>query len=262
VKKPCIICLNKSESLSIEHIVPESMGNSIYILEGGTVCDQCNNRFSKFEDKAISNSIFHMERARFGFKTKKGKAPRGKIDKLSITGDQDFRKNIINIKGLDSENFQDFDPKTGRGRLLVRSFDKSEVATSKLLLKMGIESIFKSKPEVYNTSDFTDLRNFLTSKETNDWPFITANKKQPNFQDILSYTLKRKFKIKRIAIKYCELNLDSLLFLFSFGSVIMIINLLNRNLHWIRNIKSSQAIVSVYPEYFETRIKYINQQIT
>jgi hypothetical protein len=42
--KVCIICDTPNEAKAIEHIVPESMGNTFYVLEKGDVCDPCNNR--------------------------------------------------------------------------------------------------------------------------------------------------------------------------------------------------------------------------
>lgn len=44
----CIFCKQNSEgSRSVEHIIPESIGNTRHILPRGTVCDRCNNYFSR-----------------------------------------------------------------------------------------------------------------------------------------------------------------------------------------------------------------------
>ena len=69
----CIICDSEDESKSVEHIVSESFGNKEYVMQKGEVCDICNGRFSKCEQSALSNSVFVMERARFGVESKKGR---------------------------------------------------------------------------------------------------------------------------------------------------------------------------------------------
>lgn len=76
----CIFCKLESDKKPIEHIIPESFGNKNYILKNGCVCDKCNNRFSKFESIALSNTVFVMERARLGVESKKGKSAKG-VDK-------------------------------------------------------------------------------------------------------------------------------------------------------------------------------------
>ena len=44
----CIFCgSDTSQSTSVEHIIPESFGNSKAILRKGIVCDKCNNYFSR-----------------------------------------------------------------------------------------------------------------------------------------------------------------------------------------------------------------------
>ena len=49
----CIFCKLRSDEKVIEHIIPESFGNKEYILKNGLVCNECNNRFSKFEPEII-----------------------------------------------------------------------------------------------------------------------------------------------------------------------------------------------------------------
>ena len=44
----CIFCKKDSlDSKSIEHIMPESLGNVNHILQPGVVCDECNNYFAR-----------------------------------------------------------------------------------------------------------------------------------------------------------------------------------------------------------------------
>jgi len=44
----CFFCrCDSSDSKSVEHIIPESLGNRKYILGKGIVCDKCNNYFAR-----------------------------------------------------------------------------------------------------------------------------------------------------------------------------------------------------------------------
>src|SRR5690554_1933439 len=75
--KKCIFCNENSEnSKSVEHIIPESLGNNKYILEPGIVSDKCNNYFSRAIEKPILDSE-DFRNARFYqyIESKKGKIP-------------------------------------------------------------------------------------------------------------------------------------------------------------------------------------------
>lgn len=48
----CVFCKQDSSgSRSIEHIIPQSLGNALHTLPVGVVCDHCNNYFSKEVEK-------------------------------------------------------------------------------------------------------------------------------------------------------------------------------------------------------------------
>jgi hypothetical protein len=96
----CIFCGSTHALNTVEHIVPESLGNKSYALEKGKICADCNNGFSKFEDIAQSKSILGYERARLAVMTKKGKPGRGKTGHLEFIGSEDFKKNYIRAAGL------------------------------------------------------------------------------------------------------------------------------------------------------------------
>ena len=249
----CIFCDNPNDAKSIEHIVSESFGNKEYIMKKGKVCDVCNGRFSKFEKTALTNSVFIMERARFARETKKGKNAKGKIGNLIIEGDEDFRKDYITAEGLTTENFVNFDPKTKVGYLMIPAFDKSEVATSKLLLKMGLESLFTSQKCLFKKYDFSDLKNYLTSKTNNDWPFLTSDFELQKFKSIPKCTDKFRLNKIKCQLKYLELNNESLVFKFRYGSISTTINLLNRNLEWIKLFTNQDDKAILYPKHFRDK---------
>lgn len=74
----CIFCKRDSEaSRSVEHVIPESLGNTDHILPRGVVCDACNNYFARKIEKPLLETPYfreHCYRARI--QTKKGRPPR------------------------------------------------------------------------------------------------------------------------------------------------------------------------------------------
>lgn len=86
----CIFCKSdSSNSKSIEHIIPESLGNKKQILSKGIVCDSCNNYFArKIEKPVLEMPYFKSLRGRIMIENKKGKIPK-------ISG---FTKNKDNIE--------------------------------------------------------------------------------------------------------------------------------------------------------------------
>jgi hypothetical protein len=74
----CIFCKNdSSKSISVEHIIPESLGNKRNILSKGVVCDSCNNYFgNKIEKTVLELPYFKSLRSRLLIENKKGKNSR------------------------------------------------------------------------------------------------------------------------------------------------------------------------------------------
>jgi len=250
----CIICDNENESKSVEHIVPESFGNKDYVMQKGEICDECNNMFSKFENKALSNTIFVMERARFGIKTKKGKPAKGRIKELEIEGSKDLTPSLIGVVGLNSGNFKNYNPITKTGDLYVSSFDKSESATAKLLLKIGVESIYKSQHKIYEKYNFQDLKDHLKGKTNTDWSFIRTDLEIEKFTSVLRYIDKHKLKNKHYNLGLLEVDENTLLFKFKFGAVAMVINLVNKNNKWIESFYQKDNSISIFPEHIKNKI--------
>ncbi|MBF0834275.1 HNH endonuclease [Bacteroides acidifaciens] len=70
----CIFCHKDSSiSKSVEHIIPESLGNKHHFLPKGYVCDACNHYFAvKVEKELLEQSYFVSMRFRNEILTKKG----------------------------------------------------------------------------------------------------------------------------------------------------------------------------------------------
>jgi hypothetical protein len=105
-KMSCIFCASENDLKSIEQIVNESLVNCHYTLDIGNICGKCNNNFSVFENKVLTQSIIGMERTRLGVTTKKGKAAKAKTGAIEFEGDEEFKKNYITITGLEKRKSQ------------------------------------------------------------------------------------------------------------------------------------------------------------
>lgn len=77
VNEVCIFCSGDcSSSVSVEHIVPESLGNKDHYLPRGIVCDKCNNYFArKIEGPLLSGEYFRYARAQMLVRNKRGLVP-------------------------------------------------------------------------------------------------------------------------------------------------------------------------------------------
>ena len=73
----CIFCKKEStSSRSVEHIIPESLGNVSHTLPVGVVCDKCNNYFARKVEKPFLDSLYIQERRFYaGIPNKKERIP-------------------------------------------------------------------------------------------------------------------------------------------------------------------------------------------
>ncbi|HLP18763.1 MAG TPA: HNH endonuclease [Chitinophagales bacterium] len=252
--RKCIFCDEENEAKAREHIVSESLGNKRYIIEKSAVCDKCNAKFSKFEQVALGNSIFVMSRAIQGIASKKGKTAKGRVGDLEIQGDDKFTKKHVVIKGLDKVPLQNFDPITRIGDLTIKTFDKSESAAAKLLLKTGIAGLYKSHPKVFNSYDFSQAKDFLSGKNNKDWPIITSDFEIGTFRSVPQ--LEDKYSLSHIDCKltFLELDLDTLLFKFKYGGIPMMLNLVDRDIWWIRDVIANDPKAVIYPEHYRKKV--------
>ncbi|SDL51542.1 HNH endonuclease [Pedobacter antarcticus] len=252
----CIFCLKKNEAKSIEHIVSESLGNTIYLMERGRVCDACNKRFANFEREALSSTVLLMERARMGIPNKKGNAAQGVIGKIGIQGNKDFLKNLVTLGGLPQEEIADWDPQKQTFSLKLPAFDKNEVAVSKTLLKIGLESLFTSKRKVFKKYDFTQLRQFLDNSDPTEWPMVVfSGKTIGTFESIPINIHKYHLSRFRCSLLFQEKDSRTLLFKFSYGGIHMMINLLNRDLDWLEEQQAPATHDTIYPAHYRKKLE-------
>lgn len=73
--KTCLYCRSAGPFTTVEHVIPESLGNDELILKEG-VCDKCQSYFGKeVEQYVLSKTPIGVWRTLIGIKTKKGRLP-------------------------------------------------------------------------------------------------------------------------------------------------------------------------------------------
>jgi hypothetical protein len=252
---PCIICGVDEPDAPLEHIVPESMGNQFYTLTKGNLCKAHNNIFSEFEGKALTKTILGMERARIGVKTKKGRPAISKTGEIQFTGDDSFRKNVIRVTGLTPHDIKDFDPLTGTFKITVQGFDKTEVATAKLMLKIGLEAMSESRKEVFNKYDLKEAKQYLDKKSNTDWPFLITKTRLTKFVSIPRFNTKYRLKQIRCELLISEIDSKTLLFNFVYQGVSIVTNLAGRGIDWVKPYIDSGGNTELYPVHLRKKIR-------
>ncbi|MHB8088852.1 MAG: hypothetical protein ACYDH2_11470 [Anaerolineaceae bacterium] len=107
----CIYCLNNSGPFtSIEHILPEGLGNEDLILPRGFVCDTCNNgTLSGLDNYLLQFEPLSFLRVLYTQCTKDGKLPKGDYKNFSIKK-TDPRNIVLTAKdGNGFRNLKEYD---------------------------------------------------------------------------------------------------------------------------------------------------------
>ena len=144
----CIFChMDSSASKSVEHIIPESLGNKEHVLPKGYVCDTCNHYFSvKIESQLLAQPYFISMRRRNDIRTKKGKYVAEKMffpgaHKISETR-LDFEEGILYITDKDViKSIEDGHCNCAISRYIEEP-EYPNILMSRFLAKCAYESIF------------------------------------------------------------------------------------------------------------------------
>jgi HNH endonuclease len=155
----CIFCHSVAGPFkSVEHIVPESLGNfsDRHVLPTGAVCDQCNNYFaSSVEGIVLDHTSFRNLRAKYRVPSKKGRFPyvRGHARNTDIEvgmrlNEETQRLEFFAIKEsqkADFERLKRLDALYVRPNVLVfpMTVDPPEKEMSRFLAKMAFESLYR-----------------------------------------------------------------------------------------------------------------------
>ena len=211
----CIFCLEESDGFNtVEHIVPESLGNIDDILTNA-VCDKCQNYLgTEIENFVLSKTPFGFWRTISGTKTKKGKNPffdpsqavskRGKIDNYHPLTD-----NNITMHPADNESIIEVTTDNDKIRQEIFSGERTNikvVLTPKMLIYMGrflgkIALEYWYKAFNYDVFDerFNGLRNYIRYGSVNEvWPVMLGQLTE----NTLTYKAISKFEEGRTLYAY------------------------------------------------------------
>ncbi len=181
----CIFCgVDSSGSKSVEHIIPESLGNTTAILRKGIVCDKCNNYFSrKVEGPFLNSEAIRMIRQELELTNKRGKLitefafPRVRKEYVKQISEYEYliyTKQNKNKKELAAsvKEYQEYLQKTDE--ILF----KPNINVSRLLAKMAVESfIFRCGSSddvceyVLNDEAFKQIRENTRIGSAKIWPY-------------------------------------------------------------------------------------------
>jgi HNH endonuclease len=138
----CIFCKQDSSgSASVEHIVPESLGNTDHVLPIGVVCDVCNQYFArKVERQLLESPMFRLLRSDMAVPNKRGRIPIW-----------------LPSEGTKRPDYRQM------GRFLAK------IALEALAFK--VQSVPGWNDELVDQPALDDLRRFARYNEGPDWPF-------------------------------------------------------------------------------------------
>ncbi len=144
----CIFCKQPSaSSVSVEHIIPEALGNEDHILPAGIVCDQCNNYFGrKIEGPLLDSGHFHGLRFRQSLPNKRGEVPpafglypQGRVE-VALKREKDSSLSIGPRFENDSDVFANAVRFNKTGSIWVPISDNIEpILLTRFLAKVGLE---------------------------------------------------------------------------------------------------------------------------
>jgi hypothetical protein len=178
----CIFCReDTAASCSIEHILPESLGNKLHVLPPGVVCDRCNNYFSHSVEKPFldSPSIEHL-RFHKGLEGKRGRIPSIKgfmFPHFPVTLFRDTRSEGLAVDVPEESIATLLSAKAGRLIMLLTAPMSSATVISRFVAKVALEALadrLSHRTEgidcVVSETQLDALRDHARRGTISDWP--------------------------------------------------------------------------------------------
>ena len=233
----CIFCGNNTGLNTVEHIIPESLGNDFLILKPGLVCDNCNNIFSGFESRVLNNSIFGVDRCLLGVITKKKKPAKSKYNNITWRAEPQCNKNIISAEANWVNVPILYNYQSDTYKMAFPAHDKNCYDISKLLLKIGLE-IYIACNE--NNEIFSDAKNYILGKNDIPWPYfiIIDDIIEKYFVSIFKEMPREHEYIKSLGFDICFHGINNeICLIFSYGHFLSIISLTSRTTEFCHFLK-------------------------
>jgi hypothetical protein len=185
----CIFCKNASDnSVSVEHIIPESLGNVAHIWPKGWVCDSCNNYIAREVEKPFLDSPYGKTiRFEMAVANKRGRIP-------TIKGLHPQSRTVLDVTYSPSDNALIFDSphpkekercfqsieqmKGGTLYLPTASMPTNDIATARFIGKIALEilayrclNVASTNEEIVNQKELDELRRYVRQGQPKiEWP--------------------------------------------------------------------------------------------
>ncbi len=189
----CIFCKgDSSASRSVEHVIPESLGNTDHVLPVGVVCDKCNAYFArKVEQPLLELPYFRHMCHRARIRSKKGNPPRIQGMHLESAAEIWLSPDMIGAADpKDERRFVECISRRARGTLIVPiPAEPGEQVVSRFLAKVAIEVLalrFVDVPggirSIVEKAELDPLREYARRGTRNQlWPFHKRTIYPPDF---------------------------------------------------------------------------------
>jgi len=229
----CIFCLKESDEFNIiEHIVPESLGNTEDLLTN-TVCDKCQNYFGKeIESFVLSKTPFGFWKTVSGTKNKKDKLPYFDASQTNAKSGRlknfhPYTDNGITIYPVNNESIIEVSIKDDAMLEQILSGKKTQfnlVLTPKMLIyigrflgKVALEYWCKEFGDNVLDTRFNELRHYVRYGTTDSmWPILRGQLSE----NILQYKIINGFEEEQTLYSYSFLKAEksgTIVFTFDVG---------------------------------------------
>lgn len=226
----CIFCFEKGPYNTIEHIIPESLGNDDTLLIN-CVCDKCQNYFGReIEDFILNKTPFAFWRVWYGIKSKKGNLPsidfslpqktKGKIPFISKHHDQKvgFTAHFdgsISVDLEDDEMIRNIIDGT-KNKFIFNLSPKHLILIGRFLGKIAIELLAHKNRELSLNTEFDNLRKYVRHGITKSiWPIL--NGQLVDRLDLWEKTQNKDYESRTIYSYFIIEVYNHLIFIFDVG---------------------------------------------
>lgn len=136
--RACIYCGKRSEPFrSVEHVVPESLGNHELVLPRGVVCDPCNNGvLSQVDEALVTFEPLAMLRAARGVPSKSGRVKAFSVPGLAV------RQGTVRFTDVDGADPAQL-PGTVERDLTQRMDERLAAGLARALLKQMLGGMYR-----------------------------------------------------------------------------------------------------------------------
>jgi hypothetical protein len=184
----CIFCkADSTSSRSVEHVIPESLGNTEHTLHAGVVCDKCNNYFAhSVEGPLLSDPYFRQKRFQSVVMSKKGQPPRvlgihlPGPTAVEIFPDVDGSGMSVGVANASDESrwIQSLRSANGGRFIIPKPEYPNEQLMSRFLAKVALEcltlrlvDIEGGVEEIASKTELDPIRNYARRGGSKHWPF-------------------------------------------------------------------------------------------